>query len=63
MLVYLLPLAVFLIGTIKYIITGIIQVVSSELGVSTSAAGFLVTTFALTAAIGAPIVIAMAVLL
>lgn len=57
--VYVLALAVFLIGTIEYIITGVIQMVASDLAVSTSAAGLLVTSFALSAAIGAPIVIAL----
>jgi len=61
MLVYLLALAVFLVGTIEYIITGIIQMVSNDLDVSTSAVGLLVTTFALSAAIGAPILIALTI--
>lgn len=59
--VYLLALAVFLIGTIEYIITGIIQMVATDLTVSTSVAGLLVTSFALSAAIGAPIVIALTI--
>ncbi|MXQ53826.1 MFS transporter [Shimazuella alba] len=61
MLVYILALAVFLIGTIEYIITGIIQMVSSDLHVSTSSTGLLVTTFALSSAIGAPIIIALTI--
>ncbi len=59
--VYLLAFAVFLIGTIEYIITGVIQMVSNDFNVSTSAVGLLVTTFALSAAIGAPIIIALTV--
>ncbi|MFJ7669276.1 MFS transporter [Lysinibacillus sp. NPDC097195] len=59
--IYLLALAVFLIGTIEYIITGIIQMVAIDLSVSTSVAGLLVTAFALSAAIGAPIVIALTI--
>lgn len=59
--VYLLALAVFLIGTVEYIISGIIQMVASELSVATSAAGLLVTVFALSAAIGAPVVIAVTI--
>ncbi|PRS58465.1 MFS transporter [Bacillus pumilus] len=59
--VYLLALAAFLIGTIEYIITGIIQMVASDLHVTTSAAGLLVTSLALSAAIGAPIVIALTI--
>ncbi|MGE6630624.1 MFS transporter [Bacillus sp. NPDC077027] len=61
MLIYSLAFAVFLIGTIEYIITGIIQLVSNDFNVSTSVAGLLVTTFALSAAIGAPIVIALTI--
>ncbi|WP_282061983.1 MFS transporter [Bacillus pumilus] len=59
--VYLLALAAFLIGTIEYIITGIIQMVAHDLHVTTSAAGLLVTSLALSAAIGAPIVIALTI--
>ena len=56
--VYLLTLAVFLIGTIEYIISGILYMVAADLGIPTSSAGALVTAFALSAAIGAPVVIA-----
>ncbi|WP_270169473.1 MFS transporter [Paenibacillus sp. SYP-B4298] len=59
--IYLLALAVFLIGTIEYIITGIIEMVAIDLHVSTAVAGLLVTSFALSAAIGAPIVIALTI--
>ena len=59
--IYLLALAVFLIGTIEYIITGIIQMVASDLSITTSVAGLLVTSFALSAAIGAPIIIALTI--
>ncbi|WP_144495519.1 MFS transporter [Bacillus sp. WP8] len=59
--VYLLALAAFLIGTIEYIITGIIQMVADDLQVTISAAGLLVTSLALSAAIGAPIVIALTI--
>lgn len=59
--VYLLALEAFLIGTIEYIITGIIQMVADDLQVTTSAAGLLVTSLALSAAIGAPIVIALTI--
>lgn len=56
--IYILALAVFLIGTIEYIITGVIEMIALDLKVSTSVAGLLVTAFALSAAIGAPILIA-----
>ncbi|RAT96601.1 MFS transporter [Brevibacillus sp. Leaf182] len=59
--VYILALAVFLIGTVEYLISGIIQMVAADLGVTTSSAGLLVTAFALSAAVGAPIVIAVTI--
>ncbi|MDK8182212.1 MFS transporter [Paenibacillus sp. UMB4589-SE434] len=60
-IIYVLALAVFLIGTIEYIITGIIEMIALDLGVSTSEAGLLVTVFALAAAIIAPILIALTI--
>jgi DHA1 family putative efflux transporter-like MFS transporter len=59
--IYVLAAAVFLIGTIEYIITGIIEMIAEDLGVSTSEAGLLVTVFALAAAIVAPILIALTI--
>ncbi|WP_434749958.1 MFS transporter [Paenibacillus amylolyticus] len=59
--IYILALAVFLIGTIEYIITGIIEMMATDLGVSTAEAGLLVTVFALAAAILAPILIAITI--
>lgn len=56
-----MALAVFLIGTIEYIITGVIEMIAADLQVSTSEAGLLVTVFALAAAIIAPILIALTI--
>ncbi|MGM1047398.1 MAG: MFS transporter [Bacillota bacterium] len=61
LIIYVLALAVFLIGTIEYIITGIIEMIAVDLGVSTSEAGLLVTVFALAAAIVSPILIALTI--
>lgn len=61
LIIYVLALAVFLIGTIEYIITGVIEMIAMDLGVSTSEAGLLVTVFALAAAIVAPILIALTI--
>lgn len=61
LIIYVLALAVFLIGTIEYIITGVIEMIAMDLGVSTSDAGLLVTVFALAAAIVAPILIALTI--
>lgn len=61
LIIYVLALAVFLIGTIEYIITGVIEMIAMDLGVSTSEAGLLVTVFALAAAIVAPMLIALTI--
>lgn len=60
-IIYILALAVFLIGTIEYIITGVIEMNAADLGVPTSEAGLLVTVFALAAAIVAPIMITLTI--
>ncbi|QLG40291.1 MFS transporter [Paenibacillus sp. FSL W7-1088] len=60
-IIYVMALAVFLIGTIEYIITGVIEMIAADLQVSTSEAGLLVTVFALAAAIIAPILIALTI--
>ncbi|MDT9717783.1 MFS transporter [Paenibacillus sp. ClWae2A] len=60
-IIYILALAVFLIGTIEYIITGVIEMIAADLSVSTSEVGLLVTVFALAAAIIAPILIAFTI--
>jgi len=60
-IIYVLALAVFLIGTIEYIITGVIEMIAADLSVSTSNVGLLVTVFALAAAIIAPILIAFTI--
>lgn len=60
-IIYVLALAVFLIGTIEYIITGVIEMMAIDLGVSTSEAGLLVTGFALAAAIVSPILITLTI--
>lgn len=60
-IIYVMALAVFLIGTIEYIITGVIEMIALDLGVSTSEAGLLVTVFSLAAAIVSPILIALTI--
>jgi len=56
-----LSLVVFLIGTVEYIITGVIEMIAVDFGVTISEAGLLVTLFALAAAIFAPILIALTI--
>ncbi|MFE4714234.1 MFS transporter [Paenibacillus sp. NPDC056722] len=60
-IIYILALAVFLIGTIEYIITGVIDMIAVDLGISTSKVGLLVTVFALAGAIITPILIALTI--
>jgi MFS transporter, DHA1 family, putative efflux transporter len=54
--IYMLSLINFLIGTIQFVITGILDKIAASVGVSISAAGQLNTVFALAGAIGTPIV-------
>ncbi|WP_030674272.1 MFS transporter [Streptomyces sp. NRRL B-1347] len=57
MLKRLLPLAAatFAVGTDSYVIAGLLPAIAADLGVSTPAAGQLVTVFALTMALSAPV--------
>ncbi|MEU2545962.1 MFS transporter [Streptomyces roseolus] len=57
MLKRLLPLALatFAVGTDGYVIAGLLPSIAADLGVSTPAAGQLVTVFALTLALSAPV--------
>ncbi|MEK3685019.1 MFS transporter [Paenibacillus sp. FSL R10-2736] len=56
MKVYMLTLISFLVGTSQYVPVGILDKVAASVGVSVSAAGQLVTIFALANALGTPIV-------
>ncbi|KRV50301.1 MFS transporter [Wenjunlia vitaminophila] len=51
-----LALATFAVGTDSYVIAGLLPSIAADLGVSTPAAGQLVTVFALTMALSAPLV-------
>ncbi|KRF09890.1 MFS transporter [Paenibacillus sp. Soil787] len=54
--IYLLTLISFLVGTSQSVISGILDEVAASVGVSLSAAGQLITVFALATAIGSPVV-------
>ena len=54
-----LLLSTFAIGTTEFVIMGILPDVANDLGVSISAAGLLVTGYALGVAVGAPILTAL----
>lgn len=61
LIIYILALAVFLIGTNEYIITGVIGMMAADLGVTTSQVGLLVTIFALAGAILTPVLVALTI--
>jgi DHA1 family putative efflux transporter-like MFS transporter len=54
--IYMLTLISFLVGTSQFVIVGILDKVAASVGVSVSAAGQLITVFALANAIGTPVV-------
>ena len=58
--IYLLAAGAFSVGTSAYVISGVLPAVSSELHVSLTAAGLLATAFALSYAIGAPLLATLA---
>jgi predicted MFS family arabinose efflux permease len=51
-----LALGAFAIGTEGYVVAGVLPTIASDLGVSLAAAGQLITAFALTYAIGSPLI-------
>jgi predicted MFS family arabinose efflux permease len=57
---YLLAAGAFAVGTSAYVVSGVLPAVSAELDVSLTAAGQLATAFALSYAVGAPLLAAMA---
>ncbi|MCM3749269.1 MFS transporter [Paenibacillus pasadenensis] len=57
--IYMLAIISFLVGTSEYIIAGILDKVASDVGVSVSAAGQLITIFSLAYAFGTPVVMAL----
>ena len=57
---YLLAAGAFAVGTSAYVVSGVLPAVSAELDVSLTAAGQLATAFALSYAVGAPLLAAAA---
>ncbi|CAM4429505.1 DHA1 family putative efflux transporter-like MFS transporter [Paenibacillus endophyticus] len=57
--IYMLAIISFLVGTSEFIIAGILDKVASDVGVSVSAAGQLITVFSLAYAFGTPILMAV----
>lgn len=57
--IYMLAVTSFLVGTSEFIIAGILDKVSEDMGVSVSAAGQLITVFSLAYAFGTPILMAV----
>ena len=52
---WILALGAFAVGTDKFVVAGVLPTIAADLSVSVAAAGHLVTAFALTFAIGAPL--------
>ncbi|KOY16718.1 MFS transporter [Paenibacillus xylanivorans] len=57
--IYVLAMVSFLVGTSEFVISGILDRVASDTGVTLAAAGQLITVYSLAYAIGTPILIAM----
>jgi MFS transporter, DHA1 family, inner membrane transport protein len=57
--IYLLALGTFALGTDVFVIAGILPMIARDLGVSIEAAGQMVTVYALTYALGSPILAAI----
>src|SRR5690625_3292524 len=57
--IYLLALGVFLTGTVEMVVAGILNVIATDLNISITLAGQLITGYSLAFAIGTPILIAL----
>src|SRR5690606_13879237 len=57
---YLLALAVFVMGTSEFMLAGLLPAIAADLAVSVGAAGLLTTAFALGMVVGAPLMAAFA---
>ena len=55
MSIFWIALAAFAFGTEAFVIVGILPVIAADLQISLAAAGQLVTTYAITYAVGSPI--------
>ncbi|PEJ46674.1 MFS transporter [Bacillus sp. AFS002410] len=57
--IYILAMISFLVGTSQYVISGILDKIANQLGISIEAAGQLITVYSLIYAIGTPILMAL----
>jgi DHA1 family putative efflux transporter-like MFS transporter len=57
--IYMLAVVSFLVGTSEFIIAGILDMISKDIGVSLAAAGQLITVFSIAYAFGTPILMAL----
>jgi len=57
---YLLALAVFVMGTSEFMLAGLLPAISADLDVDLGAAGLLTSAFAVGMALGAPLMAAVA---
>lgn len=56
---FALTLSAFAIGTTEFVIVGLIPTIASDLGVGLPSAGLLVSLYALSVAVGAPLLTAL----
>jgi MFS transporter, DHA1 family, purine base/nucleoside efflux pump len=57
--IWLLVIAVFVVGTVEMVVMGIIDMIGTDLGVSIGTVGQLLTVYSLVFAVGAPIIITL----
>jgi MFS transporter, DHA1 family, purine base/nucleoside efflux pump len=57
--IWLLAIAVFVVGTVEMVVTGIIDMIGTDLNVSVATVGQLLTVYSLVFALGSPIIIAL----
>lgn len=57
--IWLLAIAVFVVGTVEMVVTGIIAMIGTDLNVSIATVGQLLTVYSLVFAVGAPIIITL----
>lgn len=57
--IYILVLAIFLVGTAEFVVAGVLNFISEDLRISIAAAGQLITAFSLSFALGTPIVVSI----
>lgn len=58
-IIILLSLGAFVMGTAEFVVSGILEIISSDLGISISIAGQLITVYSLSYAMGALVLVVL----